>query len=630
MLTSYAKHTLKYILALSFVGILSMLAYFTLNNTIEQAKNSFSTINASGKQRMLSQRLAFLCLQLTYLDSEKDSIRFFDIKDRIFKDVREMHHINKSIINGDSTLGIVSLGTYSEDKDTYERLKMKLDEGVKNYLYAIQSILNRNDLKFDTPYIERVIKDASGELLIVLDDVVSTYEAHTAAKIKYLQTLERYVCLITIIILLLEGLFIFRPMVARIMEEQKQIKESKQLLSSILNTVGESIITLNKDGQIIMANQETEKIWDIKEADLKGQQFTTLVPPELQDERQIDKWNYVEKGISSLGLHKSIELRGTRKDNQIFPLEIKVTKITLKNSPFYTVIMKDIEDKKNMELAVKEAKSELEQKVVKRTIDLQKANQQLTQEIESRKLIEQKLAERASDLIRSNAELEQFAYIASHDLREPLRMIAGYVQLLQARYKNKLDKSANDFIDFAVEGAVRANKLLDDLLKYSRLSNKAKFSYVNLNHVMQQLLTTLNPYVSEHQATINVADLPNIYANELQITHLFKNLISNSIKFKNGSPPIVDVSAEEKDDCFQFAIKDNGIGIDKAYTNKIFLIFQRLHTRNKYEGNGVGLALCKKIVEQHDGKIWFESELGRYTTFYFTIPKKIFNLQSIY
>ncbi|MGA9141913.1 MAG: PAS domain S-box protein [Methanocella sp.] len=239
------------------------------------------------------------------------------------------------------------------------------------------------------------------------------------------------------------------------------------------------------------------------------------------------------------------------------------------------------------------------------------------------KKAEDALKEKMIEVERSNAELQQFAYVASHDLQEPLRMVASYVKLLDRRYGDKLDQDAKDFIGYAVEGSTRMQQLINDLLTYSRVGTKGKpFEPVDLEAVFAGIMDNLKVTIQESNATITHDPLPTIMADDLQMLQLFQNLVSNGIKFHGDELPRVHVSAKLVGDFWQFAVSDNGIGIDPEYFNRIFIIFSRLHTRAEYPGSGIGLAICKKIVERHGGRIWLESEPGKGSTFLFTIPAR--------
>jgi PAS domain S-box-containing protein len=241
---------------------------------------------------------------------------------------------------------------------------------------------------------------------------------------------------------------------------------------------------------------------------------------------------------------------------------------------------------------------------------------------EMKKGAEKALFELNEDLLRSNRELEQFAYVASHDLQEPLRMVSSFTQLLSQRYKDKLDHNAQEFIQYAVEGAARMQVLINDLLNYSRVGTKGiRFVTVNMHNPLTQALNNLDVLIREKKAIVTSDDFPEIVADEGQMVQLLQNLIMNGLKFSRKDPRI-RISAIEENDRFVFSVKDNGIGIDPRYFDKIFQIFQRLHPRDQYGGTGIGLAICKRIIERHGGKIWVESKPGKGSIFYFTILKR--------
>jgi len=252
--------------------------------------------------------------------------------------------------------------------------------------------------------------------------------------------------------------------------------------------------------------------------------------------------------------------------------------------------------------------------------------------VSDRKQAEEALAHYARDLERSNQELEQFAYVASHDLQEPLRMVAAYVQLLAKDYGGQLSAEADEYIDFAVDGAKRMQRLIDDLLAYSRVGTRGQaFRPVNCEEVLGEVLSSLRLAVEESGATITAGPLPVVCGDRGQIYQLLQNLLANAIKFRAAVPPIIHVSAALRPvertqggsgdgSHWLFAVRDNGIGIEPQYNKRIFVIFQRLHSRTRYSGTGIGLAICKKIVERHGGQIWVESVPGYGSTFYFTLP----------
>jgi PAS domain S-box-containing protein len=242
-------------------------------------------------------------------------------------------------------------------------------------------------------------------------------------------------------------------------------------------------------------------------------------------------------------------------------------------------------------------------------------------ELEKHRLhLEELVKQRTDDLTRSNKDLEQFDYVASHDLQEPLRMIAGYTQLIQRRYKDKLDEDANQFIHYTVDGVVRMQSLINDLLAYSRINTSSEdLKYVDCRDVLNEVLAALQMTIEKSGADIKLGPMPSIRADRTQLFQLFQNLIGNAIKFRSDTPPLINITAKPQGKQWLFSVSDNGIGMEPQYLERIFVIFQRLHTQDKYAGTGIGLAICKKIVERHGGRIWAESQPGKGSTFYFII-----------
>lgn len=251
-------------------------------------------------------------------------------------------------------------------------------------------------------------------------------------------------------------------------------------------------------------------------------------------------------------------------------------------------------------------------------------------DVTGRRQAEEALARYAAELELSNQELEQFAYVASHDLQEPLRMVASYVQLLAKDYQGQLGPEADEYIYYAVDGAKRMQRLIEDLLAYSRIGTRGRpFAPVDCNQVLQDVLHSLKLAADEAGAVITADELPEVQGDAAQLYQLLQNLIANAIKFHGDAPPAIHIGVQRRRQqgdgetpCWQFCVRDNGIGIDPQYFDRIFVIFQRLHSRAHYSGTGIGLALCKKIVERHGGRIWVESQPGRGATFCFTLPDR--------
>ena len=264
------------------------------------------------------------------------------------------------------------------------------------------------------------------------------------------------------------------------------------------------------------------------------------------------------------------------------------------------VIFQEMGQRRRAEDEVRNLNADLERRVADRTAEL---------------------AERAKDLARSNSELQQFAYVASHDLQEPLRMVASFTQLLAKRYSDKLDDDAREFINYAVDGAKRMQTLISDLLSYSRVGTQGKaFELVHCDAVLDRVLKSLKIAIEDNGAVIAREPLPAVSGDSIQLSQLFQNLLTNAIKFHGEKPPLVQISAKKNGSTWKLSVRDNGIGISPDHADRIFVIFQRLHTKTEYPGTGIGLAICKKIVERHGGRIWVEGSPGGGSTFFFTIP----------
>ncbi|MGO8676199.1 MAG: sensor histidine kinase [Limisphaerales bacterium] len=264
------------------------------------------------------------------------------------------------------------------------------------------------------------------------------------------------------------------------------------------------------------------------------------------------------------------------------------------------------------EAELAEHRDRLQVLVRERTRELEAANARLRIEIAERRQAQESLQRTAEDLARSNCDLEQFAYVASHDLQEPLRAVAGYATLLRRRFSEKLDAKGLEYIEGAVEGATRMERLITDLLAFSRVGTRGgAFVETDLNGPLREALRNLQAAIQAAQAKVSIAPLPTLVVDPTQIVQLFQNLIGNAIKFHGQSPPEISVEARRQEARWVFSVRDNGIGIEPRYFERIFQIFQRLHTRKQYPGTGIGLAICKKIVERHGGAIWVQSQLGR-------------------
>ena len=382
-----------------------------------------------------------------------------------------------------------------------------------------------------------------------------------------------------------------------------QAKGSKQLL----------ILILDKKGNIVDINEKPQAWIGYKSEDMIGKNILKL--PFLTRKSKLKAMQSFLQRIAGKEI-QPYELEFITKDNEIRIGRVVGNPIRDEKGKVIQdlVMISDITEQKKVEDALQRAHNELEERVKERTMELTKTNEKLQLEINERERTEAELA-------RSNAELQQFAYVASHDLQEPLRMVASYLQLLERRYKNQLDNDADDFIAYAVDGAIRMQRLINDLLTYSRVSTHGKeFKPTDCEEILRQTLANLQVVITENDAKVTHDRLPVVMADDTQMGQLFQNLIANAIKFRKAETPHIHISAEKRNSEWIFSIRDNGIGIEPEYKDRIFVIFQRLHNAAKYPGTGIGLSVCKRIVERHGGSIWVESEPGKGSSFLFTIP----------
>ena len=362
------------------------------------------------------------------------------------------------------------------------------------------------------------------------------------------------------------------------------IKEGEEQIQSIFNYAPDAVIVINDQGLIVRWNPKAEAIFGWTAGEVVGRPLHEVIIPERFREGHKNGLKRFMQTKEGAYLNKPLELPALRKDQSEFAAGLNISPTVLKGKYFFIGFVTDITYRKRSEVLIQE---------------------------------------KSDELLRSNKELEQFAYVASHDLQEPLRIITGYVQLLEKKYKGRLDSDADEFIHFIVDATARMYALINDLLTYSRVGSQGKeFRNVNCNSVVKAALENLKATVEEKKAKITIDNLPEIYADEMQMIQVFQNVIGNGIKFTKDRIPEIKISVQDKKTHWQFSVSDNGIGIQKEYLEKVFVIFQRLHTIAEYPGTGIGLAICKKIVERHGGKIWAESEFGKGSTFYFTIKKQ--------
>jgi PAS domain S-box-containing protein len=360
-------------------------------------------------------------------------------------------------------------------------------------------------------------------------------------------------------------------------------KKAEMRFRNLLESAPDAMVIVNAEGWIELANLQTEKLFGYTRTELVGQSVDLLVPQNLREMHGAHGGRFFEfPRTREMGA--GLDLLAIRKDGTEFPVEISLSPLEGPEGTSVTTAIRDVTE---------------------------------------RKRAAEQLAEKMTELRHSNEALEQFAHIASHDLQEPLRMVASYVQLLSRRYKGKLDGDAEEFIAYAVDGTQRMKRLIEDLLLYSRAGKHGPPVHeMPSEAALQEALNNLHRAIEENHALITYDALPRVRAADSQLVQLFQNLVGNAIKYRAERTPEIHVSAQAGEREWVFSIADNGIGIEERFYERIFEIFQRLHGRGEYEGTGIGLAICKRILQQQGGRIWVDSEVGRGSIFHFALPTK--------
>ena len=385
----------------------------------------------------------------------------------------------------------------------------------------------------------------------------------------------------------------FNKMSAELEDTIQMNQQVQQKFRNLLESAPDAIVILNDKGIIQLVNAQTENMFSYPRMEIIGKNISILLP---DNKNKIDANTQFSRFSENLANHKGegFELSGKNKSGKEFPVELSIGPLETEEGLLFSAAIRDISEKKQLEKEIREINVNLEKKVNIRTTELE----------------------------RKNKELEQFAYVASHDLQEPLRTISSFVQLIRQKYQGKLDSDADKYIHYTVQSSDRMKTLIKDLLDYSRLGRETNLREIDCNTLLQEVVADLGKAIKDSEAEIIVGSLPVIYGYPTEIKQLFQNLISNSIKFRSQTvKPNILISAEKKEGKWEFLVSDNGIGIEEKYQEKIFIIFQRLHTRTEYEGSGIGLAHCKKIVELHDGSIGVRSIPGQGSVFHFTISQ---------
>jgi PAS domain S-box-containing protein len=376
-------------------------------------------------------------------------------------------------------------------------------------------------------------------------------------------------------------------------KQAEVMQKAEQKLRALLEAAPDAMLRCRDDGEIIMVNSPAEVLFGCSREKLISRNIRALVPgwtarfrPGWGEEPALSKALPVERGV---------ELHAFRENGETFPVEITFCPLQTEEGMVITSAIRDISERRKAEEQIRRLNTNLEERVLERT----------------------------EELMRSNEELQQFAYVASHDLQEPLRTVSIYAQLLAKRYQGQLQGDADQFIGYIVESAARMETLIHDLLDFSRVDARGTdfFTRTSCESALTDAIQNVRSLIEESGAVITRESLPQVMGDPIQLTRLFQNLLVNSVKYRSEEAPRIHIAANAGDSEWLLSVKDNGMGIEPQYAEKVFGIFRCLQPRDKSTGSGMGLAICRKIVTRHEGRIWVDSALGKGATFYFTLPR---------
>jgi PAS domain S-box-containing protein len=573
--------TIRWIVTVVTLVVLTGLSWILAHTSAQSLGQEIEWCNRGGRQRMRAQRLALLAHRLA---TSTDPAERGELRNDLRTTAAQLEEFQHELVESFEDTAIAA-DTKERIHNAFKKPPLDLERRLGDCVATARAVadLPDNRLRVDAREVLDALT-ASDLGREAFDRLVGEFEqaGWRAAD----RTIERvyWLMAITAACLAASVLLVFVPFTRQLSRSLRDLRTGEARKDAMLRSALDGVVVMDHDGRIVDVNAATEHAFATTRDQLVGRRVADLmVPPRLRDAHTNGLARFLETGTGPL-LGRRVEMAAQGRDGGEFPIEIAITPIPMAEGepPLFIAFLRDISQRKEAEEA---------------------------------------LAHHVRALARSNADLEQFAYVASHDLQEPLRGVTGFASLLARRYKGRLDAQADEFIAFIEQGAARTQELIRDLLEYSVVGRREESrTRVEVKASVERALAHLKPAIDATGAQIATGPLPAVVASDVELTQVFQNLLSNAIKFHGAEPPRVEVDAERLDGSWHFRVRDHGIGLDPKFSDRIFRLFQRLHGRDDFDGNGIGLAICRKIVESHGGRIWVEAAPGAGATFHFTLP----------